>query len=145
MKTNQFETTTRQSALELVSTLAEANAKMIRDQSKTLQEHFFPAVFVMLTQVEDEDDLQAWADKPEEEIHGKDDASSIAAEALERLADLLGQNTMINCTSALIFQGVNNKDSWQYRQAGFQFLGMIAEACGKKFKKEFNDTVKLIA
>jgi hypothetical protein len=25
------------------------------------------------------------------------------------------------------------------------FLGMISEACSKKFKKDFNDTVKLIA
>lgn len=102
-------------------------------------------MFLMLTQVEDEDDLEAWANKPEEEIHGKDDASSIAAEALERMSDLLGQNCMLNCSSALIFQGVNNKESWQMRQAGFIFLGMMSEACGKKFKKDFNDTVKLIA
>jgi hypothetical protein len=53
--------------------------------------------------VEDEDDLQAWADKPEEEVLGKNDACSIAADALERLADILGEKTVLGCASALIF------------------------------------------
>lgn len=57
----------------------------------------------MMTQVDDEDDLAAWADKPEEEILGKNDAASIAAEALERLSDILGEKTILACSSALIF------------------------------------------
>lgn len=51
---------------------------------------------------------------------------------------------MLACTSTLIYQSTNNIENWQYRQAGFTFLGMIAEACSKKFKKDFTDTVKLI-
>jgi hypothetical protein len=66
----------------------------------------------MLTQVEFADDLQAWATTPEEEIHGRNDAASVASEALERLADLLGEKTMLACSSALIFQGTNNKENW---------------------------------
>ena len=83
----------------------------------------------MMTQVDDADDLNAWATTPEEEIHGRNDAASVASEALERLSDLLGEKTMLACTSTLIFQSTNNKENWQYRQAGFTFLGMIAEAC----------------
>ena len=57
----------------------------------------------MMTQVEDEDDLQGWADKPEEEMLGKSDACSIAADALERLADILGEKSVLACASAIIF------------------------------------------
>jgi hypothetical protein len=52
----------------------------------------------MMTQVEDADDLQAWAEKPEEEILGKSDSASIAAEALERISEHLGEKTVLNCT-----------------------------------------------
>jgi hypothetical protein len=51
---------------------------------------------------------------------------------------------MLACTGTLIYQSTNNKENWQYRSAGFAFLGMIAESCSKKFKKDFTDTVKLI-
>lgn len=145
MNSSSFELGTRQTALELISTLAEANTKQVRDQQETLKNNFLPALFQMMTQVEDEDDLAAWADKPEEEILGKNDAASIAAEALERLSDILGEKTILACSSALIFQGAQRQDSWQHRAASFMFLGMISESCGKKLKKDFDDSIKLIA
>jgi len=58
---------------------------------------------MMMTQVPDVDDLQAWATTAEEEIHGRNDAASVASEALERLADILGEKTMLACSSALIY------------------------------------------
>ena len=36
MKKESFELSTRQSALEIISTLAEANAKLVREQIQTL-------------------------------------------------------------------------------------------------------------
>lgn len=99
----------------------------------------------MLTQVENEDDLKTWADTPELDLHTSDDAATLASESLERIAELLGQKTILKCTNQLIFMGVNRTDSWQFRQAGFTFLGMISEACEKKFKKEFDDILALIA
>lgn len=66
-----------------------------------------------MTQVEDEDDLQSWAEKPEEEVLGKNDPCSIAADALERLAEILGEKSVLACASGIIFQAVNNKDIWQ--------------------------------
>ena len=83
--------------------MVEANAKLLRDQQAALKDNFFPALFIMMTQVDDADDLNAWATTPEEEIHGRNDAASVASEALERLSDLLGEKTMLACTSTLIF------------------------------------------
>lgn len=60
----------------------------------------------MMTQVDDEDDLDAWANKAEEEILAKNDISSIAAEALERLADVLGEKTIMAASAKIIQEAV---------------------------------------
>lgn len=57
MKTDTFDLSTRQSALEIISTLVEANPKLVRDQQASLKDNFFPALFLMMTQVEFADDL----------------------------------------------------------------------------------------
>lgn len=99
----------------------------------------------MMTQVEDADDLQAWADKPEEEILTKNDPASIAAEALERIAEYLGEKTTIACSSSIIHEAVSNTGDWKVRQAGYMYLGMIAESCHKTFKKNLDDTIRMSA
>jgi len=45
MKATSFDISTRQSALELVSTLSESSAKLVRAQADTLKQDFFPAIF----------------------------------------------------------------------------------------------------
>lgn len=57
---------------------------------------------MMMTQVDDVDDLTAWAEKPEEEVLGKNDLASVAAEALERISEHLGNKTTISCTGTTI-------------------------------------------
>ena len=49
MKNNAFEQAPRQSALEIVSTLAESNPKLLRDRPESLRKDFFPAIAVMMT------------------------------------------------------------------------------------------------
>lgn len=100
MKATTFDESTRQTALEIISTISEQAPKMLRNQSDCLKEHFFPAIFMMLVEVED--NIADWAAQDEEEIHGKDDISSIAAEALDRLSDILGEKTMLACSTQII-------------------------------------------
>lgn len=44
----------------------------------------------------------------------------------------------------MIIEGANNQQ-WQFRQAAFVFLGMIAESCDKFFQKNFTDAVQLVS
>lgn len=112
---------------------------MLRSQSDALKQHFFPAIFIMLTEVEN--NVADWAERMEEELHGdKDSVDSIAADALERLSEQLGEKTITQCCMHMIIEGAGNS-SWQYRQAAFVFLGMIAESCEKFFQKNFTDAV----
>jgi hypothetical protein len=53
----------------------------------------------MLTEVENEDDIEAWAQEQEEEILAKNDPSSVAADSLNRIASFLGEKTIINTTT----------------------------------------------
>lgn len=95
--------------------------------------------------MEDEDDLDAWANKAEEEVLAKNDISSVAAEALERLADVLGEKTIMASSAKIIQEAVSNQGSWQFRQAGYLYLGMIAESCKKTFKKNIDETIAMVA
>ena len=49
----------------------------------------------MITQPELEDDIQEWAEKPEEQVTGKQDPASVATEALERISSQIGEKTAI--------------------------------------------------
>jgi hypothetical protein len=99
----------------------------------------------MMTQIEDVDDLTAWAEKPEEEILTRNDSASIAAEALERISEHLGEKTTMACSGSLIQEAVSNTASWVFRQAGYMYLGMIAESCKKTFKKNLAETMRTVA
>lgn len=98
---------------------------------------------MMLTEVED--NMADWLEQEEADVHGKEGIADIAAEALERFSEQLGEKTMVSCSLQIIMEGCGKADNWQYRQAGFVYLGMIAEACEKHFQKFCADTVQLIA
>lgn len=68
MKNKDFEDSTRQSALEIIQTLAEENPKMFKSMSDKIKSEFFPAIAIMLTCCGHQDDLQEWAEEPETEI-----------------------------------------------------------------------------
>jgi len=51
MINKDFENSTRQSALEIISSIAESMPNMLRKQTNELKEHFFPALFKMMLEV----------------------------------------------------------------------------------------------
>jgi hypothetical protein len=102
MKNKEFESPTRQAALELISSLAEAYPVLLKKVPEKLKTEFFPALCIMLTEVEDQDDLPAWAEKEEEDAIAKDDPASVAAETLARIAEDLGEKLIVNCSTQLI-------------------------------------------
>jgi hypothetical protein len=99
MKANTFEDATRQQALEIISTMCESNAFLMKKYQGKLQSEVFPAAVVMLTQVENEDDLEAWMETPDEDVLASNDPSSVAAEAISRMAEDLGEKVTIASTT----------------------------------------------
>lgn len=87
MKNKDFEDATRQSALEIIQTLADENPKMLKGMAAKIQSDFFPALAMMLTCCSHQDDLQEWAEEPETEVLAKNDPASVAAEALMDISE----------------------------------------------------------
>lgn len=82
MKNREFEDSTRQSSLEIVTTLAENMATLLRKHQSDLIDHLFPAIAYMMTEVTHEDDLAGWYAEEDTELQAKNDPASVAAETL---------------------------------------------------------------
>lgn len=57
MKNKDFEDSTRQTALEIITTLSEENPKILKNLGSKIQTDLFPAIAIMLTGVAHEDNL----------------------------------------------------------------------------------------
>lgn len=82
MKNRDFEDATRQSALEILNTLSETNASSLRKHQTDLNDHLFPAIAYMMTEVTNGDDLDAWFAEEDTELQAKNDPASVAADSL---------------------------------------------------------------
>ena len=60
IQNKSFDDGIRQSALEIVSTLAEDMPTLLRKHQNEMKTHFFPALIHMLSEVEFQDDLEEW-------------------------------------------------------------------------------------
>jgi len=52
---------------------------------------------------------------------------------------------MIGCSTHLIKEAIEQQGSWQLRQAGYLFLGMISDSCAEMFKKNMDEIMKMSA
>lgn len=104
MKNDEFEDNTRQSAMEVITTLSETTRKQVKDNIDPMKEHYFHALALLMTKVEHQDDIEEWYKVEGEDILVSNDMASKAAESLERLSENLGAKTTVMCISPLIQQ-----------------------------------------
>ena len=97
MMNRDFEDGTRESALELIVSVAEAHPKLLKDNIEVMKTQFFPSLCVMMTKLENEDDLNAWYEVEEEDVFLSNDIASHGAESLERLCTKVGEAMTIQC------------------------------------------------
>ena len=110
MKNRNFEDATRQSALEIISTLAENMAAILRKKTDDLQKHLFPALAYMMTEVPLADDLDAWFAEEDTELQAKNDPASVAADSLQRISVYLGEKTTLTCSSTLLKTAIESTE-----------------------------------
>ena len=102
IKHKDFEEATRSSTLEIITSLAENMAALLRKNMTELQTQFFPAIAQMMTELEHADDLPAWYAEEDTELQTKNDPASVAAETVQRISVYLGPKTTLACCSPLI-------------------------------------------
>jgi hypothetical protein len=143
MKTKTFETNTRTSALEIVTTLAEEMPSLLRKRAGEIKEELFPAIFQMICEPELEDDLEEWINKTdEEEDIAKNDPSSVAKTSLDRIATAIGEKVALGGMQMLITGSVQS-EIWQHRMGGYICVGQISNPCKKAFLSNIQEIMGL--
>ena len=79
---------------------------ILRKNVDDLKNHFFRTLAQMMTEIEHEDDINAWYEAEDEDVREKEDPSSIASESLYRISCVLGEATVLKCTSSLLKQAI---------------------------------------
>lgn len=102
MKAKNFETATRTSAVEIMSTVAEEMPSLLRKQAEGLREHLFPSLFHMIAEADFADDEEGWLEEETTEDIAKNDVSSVAKVALDRITSQLGEKQSMACMQVLI-------------------------------------------
>jgi hypothetical protein len=144
MKNDDFEDNTRQSAMEVITTVAEVSRKSVKDNVADMKTHYFHALIFLMTKIDNDDDIEAWYKIEGEDILVANDMASKASESLERLCENLGAKTTISCMAQMIATLVKSTD-WKEKHAGFVAIAMICETCAKEFKSDLENILTMIS
>eukprot|EP00096_Caligus_rogercresseyi_P013318 TRINITY_DN5993_c0_g1_i1.p1 TRINITY_DN5993_c0_g1~~TRINITY_DN5993_c0_g1_i1.p1 ORF type:complete len:1098 (-),score=338.86 TRINITY_DN5993_c0_g1_i1:478-3771(-) len=118
-------------ALEIIVTLSETGASMVRNVAGKHIESIVQNVLKMMMEIEDEDD---WATSDELANEDNDSHSIVAESALDRLACALGGKTIfphiLSCTPTILQQ-----PDWKCRHAALMAISASGEGCHKQMEE----------
>ncbi|XP_068446299.1 importin-5 [Clinocottus analis] len=129
----------RQLALEVIVTLSETAAAMLRKHTAIVALSV-PQMLAMMVDLE-EDDEWAMADELEDDDF---DSNAVAGEsALDRMACGLGGKIILPMIKQHIMQMLHNPD-WRYRHAGLMALSAIGEGCHQQMEAILQEIVSSV-
>ena len=143
VQNKSFEETTRQSAMEIISTIAESVPTLLRKNQNELRTQLFPALMHMLAEPLHGENVEEWANAVDEDLQTRNDPCGVAADNINRIASFLGEKATLASSSNLIKEALESKDSWPLRHAGYLFLGQISDTCGETFRKNMDDVMRM--
>ncbi|XP_051983041.1 importin-5 [Xyrauchen texanus] len=129
----------RQLALEVIVTLSETAAAMLRKHTNIVAQSV-PQMLSMMVDLEEDEDW-AMADELEDDDF---DSNAVAGEsALDRIACGLGGKIVLPMIKQHIMQMLQNSD-WKYRHAGLMALSAIGEGCHQQMEAILNEIVSFV-
>ncbi|KAF3706248.1 Importin-5 [Channa argus] len=129
----------RQLALEVIVTLSETAAAMLRKHTAIVAQSV-PQMLAMMVDLEDDDEW-AMADELEDDDF---DSNAVAGEsALDRIACGLGGKIILPMIKQHIMQMLQNSD-WKYRHAGLMALSAIGEGCHQQMEAILQEIVSFV-
>uniref|UniRef100_A0A7N8WTR9 Karyopherin (importin) beta 3 n=2 Tax=Percomorphaceae TaxID=1489872 RepID=A0A7N8WTR9_9TELE len=129
----------RQLALEVIVTLSETAAAMLRKHTAIVAQSV-PQMLTMMVDLEDDDEW-AMADELEDDDF---DSNAVAGEsALDRIACGLGGKIILPMIKQHIMQMLQNPD-WKYRHAGLMALSAIGEGCHQQMEAILQEIVSFV-
>lgn len=120
----------RHSALEVLVTLSESSAAMIRKEAAKFIPDIIQQCLGLMVQVEDEDD---WDDVDEYTDEDVDSNASVGETSLDRLACSLGGKSVLQPVLRIV-QPMMHHENWKHRYAGLMALSAIGEGCHQQME-----------
>uniref|UniRef100_A0A8D2LU42 Importin-5 n=1 Tax=Varanus komodoensis TaxID=61221 RepID=A0A8D2LU42_VARKO len=129
----------RQLALEVIVTLSETAAAMLRRHINIVAQAI-PQMLTMMVDLEEDED---WANADELEDDDFDSNAVAGESALDRMACGLGGKLVLPMIKEHIMQMLQNPD-WKCRHAGLMALSAIGEGCHQQMEGILNEIVNLV-
>ncbi|XP_041502184.1 importin-5-like [Microtus oregoni] len=129
----------RQLALEVIVTLSETAAAMLRKHTNIIAQTI-PQMLAMMVDLEEDED---WANADELEDDDFNSNAVAGESALDRMACGLGGNLVLPMIKEHIMQMLQNPD-WKYRHAGLMALSAIGEGCHEQMEGILNEIVNFV-
>uniref|UniRef100_A0A670KFK1 Importin-5 n=1 Tax=Podarcis muralis TaxID=64176 RepID=A0A670KFK1_PODMU len=129
----------RQLALEVIVTLSETAAAMLRRHINIVAQAI-PQMLTMMVDLEEDED---WANSDELEDDDFDSNAVAGESALDRMACGLGGKLVLPMIKEHIMQMLQNPD-WKCRHAGLMALSAIGEGCHQQMEGILNEIVNLV-
>ncbi|KAJ2078427.1 importin subunit beta-3 [Coemansia sp. RSA 988] len=136
----ELESATRQAAVELLVTLAEAAPGMCRKNGQFCAA-LVPVCLQMLSSVEDDEEWHT-TDTLDEADNEADDV--FGEQTLDRVANALGGKQLLPAAFGFIPQMLAS-DEWQQRHAALMAISSIGEGCYKLMRGELERVVQMVA
>ncbi|GAB1299187.1 Importin-5 [Apodemus speciosus] len=132
----------RQLALEVIVTLSETAAAMLRKHTNIIAQTILlvPQMLAMMVDLEEDED---WANADELEDDDFDSNAVAGESALDRMACGLGGKLVLPMIKEHIMQMLQNPD-WKYRHAGLMALSAIGEGCHQQMEGILNEIVNFV-
>jgi hypothetical protein len=129
-RSDEVEDSWRHLALEVMVSLSENAAAMVRKKAEKYIAALVPLILEMMTDLEDDEE---WAVSDEIETDDTGENSVIAESALDRLACGLGGKAILPYIVSNIPTMMNNPD-WKHRHAALMAISAAGEGCHKQME-----------
>ncbi|KAF9939192.1 hypothetical protein BGZ65_011271 [Modicella reniformis] len=136
----ELEDRTRQSALEMLLTLAECAPNSIR-KLPDFAANLVPVTLEMMTEIEDDEEWYNADDLDEED---PEENHVVGEHAMDRLARALGGKAMLPICFVYIPRMLANNEDWKSRRAALMALSGIAEGCARIMEAELGKIIQMI-
>ncbi len=132
-----FESETRETALEIVYSLAKGTPVNMR-KCKVLKTEFIPMVFELLCDLDNTSNIKAWTESNEDAELDNKEMFYGSVEGIGRLCTDLGGKFMLENAFGFIESFLTSAD-WIRNHAAFTAMGWMASGCYDEFKANIKD------
>lgn len=142
-KETSFDNEIRETALEIVYSLAKSTPAFIR-KSKVFKSTFIPLVFQLILDLDNVNNLPAWTESNEDDELDNKEMFYGSVEGIGRLCHDLGGKYMLENSFCYIEAYLADQD-WIKNHGAFSVLGWMAGGCIDEFKDNIKDFLNHIS